>query len=248
MLSKALEEIGSKESYFCSAYRIVETQEYAATTELVDNLDEQHLLEEMLDEVKPPYPEFSEQLHYLISTPFRYPPLLHGSRFGNITMASYFYASENVDTMLAECAYYRFAFLKGMAVPYEKKAITSEHMSFSVSIKSNAMADLTKIKSRKITEAITSKDNYLFSQQLGRLLIEQNGFDVIRFQSARDADRGANVAVKSPDQIASKQPKKTVNWLCHTTNERISFTSYGTRPVSFDLSYFSIDGVLPRPA
>lgn len=248
MLSKALEEIGNKESYFCSTYRIVETQEYAATTELVDNLDEQHLLEEMLDEVKPPYREYSEQLHYLISTPFRYPPLLHGSRFGSITMPSYFYASENIDTMLAECAYYRFVFLAGMAVPYEKKAITSEHMSFSVNIRSNAMADLTKIKSKEITEAITSKNNYLFSQQLGKLLIEQKGFDTIRFLSARDADRGVNIAVKSPEQITSKQPKETINWLCQTTNKTISFTSYGTRPVSFDLDYFLIDGVLPRSA
>ncbi len=37
-------------------YRLVESQEQIATRQLVDTLEEQALLEEMLDAVKPPYP------------------------------------------------------------------------------------------------------------------------------------------------------------------------------------------------
>jgi hypothetical protein len=72
---------------------------------------EQDLLEQLLDETKPPYKEGTQQLHYLISTPFRYPPLKYGSRFGDRTMPSFFYASETPQTVLGECAYYRFAFM-----------------------------------------------------------------------------------------------------------------------------------------
>ncbi|MGY3822375.1 hypothetical protein [Acinetobacter haemolyticus] len=56
-------------------YRLVESQEQIATRQLVDTLEEQALLEDMLELVKPPYPPKSEHLHYLFKTPFRYPPL-----------------------------------------------------------------------------------------------------------------------------------------------------------------------------
>ena len=88
MLAKILLEIGSLQSCNLNVFRIVETQEIAATTGLVDDLEEQHLLEQLLDKVKPSYREGTEKLHYLISTPFRYPPLKYGSRFGDITMPS----------------------------------------------------------------------------------------------------------------------------------------------------------------
>lgn len=62
--------------------RVVENQEQIATTALVDDLQEQALLEEMLDDAKPRRRPGTEGLHYLLATPFRYPPLRHGSRFG----------------------------------------------------------------------------------------------------------------------------------------------------------------------
>ena len=65
-------------------YRLVESQESVATTEIVSNLEKQAILEDMIDnESKPGYCTGTEDLHYLLSTPFRYPPLQHGSRFGN---------------------------------------------------------------------------------------------------------------------------------------------------------------------
>ena len=86
MLQDAINELGKLTNYKTSVYRIVETQEYAATMNLVDDLEEQELLEQLLDEVKPPYKKGTQKLHYLISTPFRYPPLKYGSRFGDRTM------------------------------------------------------------------------------------------------------------------------------------------------------------------
>lgn len=247
MLSRALLEIGKPTTYQGSVLRIVETQEYAATTKLVESLDEQHLLEELLDEVKPPYKENTQQLHYLISTPFRYPPLLHGSRFGGVLMPSYFYGSEKVETMLTECAYYRFIFLDDMTVPYTK-TVNSEHMSFSVNVNSSAMADLTKISSPDIIDSLMSPYHYQFSQTLGKILTQEKSYDLIRYFSARDKNNGVNVALTSPDQITSTQPEKCTNWICQTTTNQVSFNSPHIKPLSFHLDDFFVNGQLPRPA
>ena len=62
--------------------RLVESQEQVATSRLVGTLAEQELLETMIEASKPPLLKRALRLHYLLSTPFRYPPLRHGSRFG----------------------------------------------------------------------------------------------------------------------------------------------------------------------
>ena len=63
-----------------SPWRVVEAQHQVSTRKLVDSTAEQVMLEEMIDGVKPP-DATGGRLHYLLFTPFRYPPLIHGSRF-----------------------------------------------------------------------------------------------------------------------------------------------------------------------
>lgn len=246
VLVKALGEIGPLQRCNIDVLRIVETQEYAATTSLVDNLEEQDLLERLLDEVKPAYREDTQALHYLISTPFRYPPLKHGSRFGDVTMPSYFYASEDIETALSECAFYRFVFLYDMAVPYNK-AVNSEHMSFSVNARSTAMADLTQVSSKDIMALLISPTDYGFTQQLGRVLTQEKKAKVIKFRSAR-ASGGINIAISEPPVITSPHPQNNTNWICHSSRELISFNSHGCRPISFNIDAYLVDGLLPRPA
>ena len=97
--------------------RLIENQEQVATQGLVDTLAEQALLEELLERSKPPRPPGTERLHYLLATPFRYPPLRHGSRFGAREDPSLFYGSRQLPGALAEGAYYRFVFFHGMTTP-----------------------------------------------------------------------------------------------------------------------------------
>ncbi len=248
MIERVLLEIGKLQRFNADVTRIVETQEYAATTNLVDDLDEQSLLEELLDEVKPDYRKGTECLHYLISTPFRYPPLKYGSRFGDITMPSYFYGSEDLKTALSECAFYRFVFLDDMSVPYGKP-IKSEHMSFSVNIDALATADLTKVESEDAIAVLTSPVNYSFTQQLGKHLTEKCGATALRFYSARvKENKGVNIAVAKPEVILSEKPENNVNWICHTTAKKISFNAHESAPISFDIESFLISGVLPKLA
>src|SRR5512142_429329 len=97
--------------------RLVESQEQVATHQLVRSLERQAVLEDMLEATKPPWRKGSERLHYLLATPFRYPPLQHGSRFGTRSEPSLFYGSQETRTVLAEAAYYRFVFWHGMRPP-----------------------------------------------------------------------------------------------------------------------------------
>ena len=64
---------------FC---RVVEAQFRNSTRKLVDSDAEQEALEALIDRAKDPVPPGFEDLHYLLYTPFRHPPLRNGSRFG----------------------------------------------------------------------------------------------------------------------------------------------------------------------
>ncbi|MGQ0654347.1 MAG: RES domain-containing protein, partial [Betaproteobacteria bacterium] len=62
-------------------WRAVEWQHIAATTKLVDSQAEQEMLEDILEETKPPAPSGMGPMDYLLATPFRYRPPPGGSRF-----------------------------------------------------------------------------------------------------------------------------------------------------------------------
>lgn len=246
MLEKFLAHCPPSTFYQGRLYRIVETQQYAATTGLVDNLEEQALLEQLLDNAKPPYKEGTEQRHYLISTPFRYPPLKYGSRFGNRHMPSYFYGSEHLDTVLAECAFYRLKFMHDMSVPYSD-AVNSEHMTFSVNIATQNMADLCQIKDINIQQQLRHPTDYQFSQAVGRYLTEQTKTHGLRYFSAR-CEAGINLAIAEPDVIKSTEPETCCNWMCQTTMQSVSFNFHKNQPVTFSIEMFLVDGKLPELA
>ena len=97
-----------------NCWRLVEAQNRVSTLKLVDTLDEQERLEELLENKKPPYPYELRSYHYLLFTPFRYEPYAQGSRFRRQGQKEgVFYASEQVETAVAEICYYRLLFFKG---------------------------------------------------------------------------------------------------------------------------------------
>ena len=77
---------------------------------LVDTLAEQHLLEDLLERAKPPLPDETAGLHYLLATPFRYPPTDRGSRFRRPSDPGVFYGADAVRTACAELGYWRWRF------------------------------------------------------------------------------------------------------------------------------------------
>src|SRR5919112_712595 len=101
----------AKSEVAVKAWRAVEAQHVVSTLRLVDNDPErQDLLERILDESKPPLPADVTGLHYLLATPFRYPPRSYGSRFRVWTDPGVLYGALERRTACAEMGYWRWRF------------------------------------------------------------------------------------------------------------------------------------------
>jgi RES domain len=227
--------------------RLVESQEQVATNRLVATLAEQDLLESMLEASKPALPRGAVRLDYLLSTPFRYPPLPHGSRFGTRHEPSLFYASRSVSTVLAESAYYRFVFWQGMREP-PPVPLRTQHTLFGARLRARRSYPLQLAPFDTYRAVLASRDEYGRTQALGRRLREA-GADAIEYVSARDADGGLNVALYTPAALGQPRPTFKEEWLCETRADEVSF--YARRDAGlrgFPLSQFTIDGRLPAPA
>lgn len=244
-LDAIINDAGGFVQYTNSVCRMVETQEYAATTSLVDDLEEQAILEQILDDFKPNYADNTEQLHYLISTPFRYPPLKYGSRFGSITEPSYFYASETIDTCLAEAAFYRFYLIDGTETPFPK-VIQSEHSLFFVQVLSTNTLDLTQIFDLEVQNQLCDPSSYSLTQKVG-LHARQNGADLLRYFSARSQEQGINVAIDNHTVIQSQKPEDKVEYICQLDPQTgiLRFSQPRTFPVMFTREQFLVEGELP---
>jgi hypothetical protein len=228
-------------------HRLVESQEQVATNALVDTLAEQALLEELLERSKPPLDGATAGLHYLLATPFRYPPLPWGSRFGSRFEPSLFYAARTVDTVLAEGAFYRFVFWTGMAMP-PSAPLHTRHTVFAAVIDTARGLALHAPPFDAHEAALTDKRDYAATQALGSAL-RLAGFEAFEYVSARDPARGHNVALFTPRAFAAPAPARLDEWLCDSDAERVSFYSrHGGGIREFTIETFLVDGVLPAPA
>lgn len=227
-------------------WRLVESQEQIATTQLVDSLDEQAVLEELLDTTKPPLPG-SSTLHYLLRTPFRYPPLRHGSRFGMRTEPGLLYGSHTTATMLAESAFYRFLFWHGMHTP-PARAITSQHAAFTARYRTAHGLRLQAPPFDEHRPALTDPASYGATQALGSAM-RAAGIQAFEFTSARDPGAGVNVALFTPQGLSSKKPLSIHRWVCQTDSSRVSFLDETAHAVhGFELALFLVAGQLPQAA
>lgn len=227
------------------AHRLVESQEVTATMVLADSLEEQDLLETIIDSAKPPIPSDCQHMHYLLYTPFRYPPLQFGSRFGTRAERGIFYASRQMHTCMAEVAYYRFCWWYDMleAPPH---AIDTCHTLFEFSYRSDAGIDLSSYDYADVADELKDPISYTATQQLGQRLREQSA-EVLVYPSARCVNGGRNIALFSPAAIFSNTPELPQSTLCHTRAD-VVFFAIMERKQEFKLDAFLVDGVLPRPA
>ncbi len=208
-------------------WRVVESQEQIATMSLVDNIEEQDVLEQLLDGCKPSQPEDTKGLDYLLSTPFRYPPLRWGSRFGTANERGIFYGSETFNTVLAEVAYYRFLFWQGMSKA-PPNPLQTQHTAFQAAYKCSLAVDVTKPPFKKRRKDMISKNSYELTQQVGTYLRENN-CDGIRFESARCPDKGFNLAITKPKALKKKLPQNKRRLFCMTSKETVSFKILNNR-------------------
>lgn len=228
--------------------RLVESQQHIATLSYVDTLEEQALLEQLLEDAKPPYQEDVDDFHYLLKTPFRYPPLQWGSRFGQVFEPSLFYAGLTLNTVLAESAYYRLVFWHSMTALPSESFIRTEHTLFSVPYRSARGIQLHQPPFSTYESRLTSKQDYLATQELGSDM-RRCGVEAFEYISARDPQKGQCIGLFSPAAFKQRQPSETSQWLCELSNQSVVFKQVGSSAISqFSVDTFLVDGNLPFPA
>jgi hypothetical protein len=227
--------------------RLVESQEQVATNQLVSSLERQAVLEDLLETTKPRRRKGTESLHYLLATPFRYPPLKHGSRFGTRTEPSLFYGSLDIPTVLAEAAYYRFVFWTGMRTPPVGK-LDTQHTLFGAAYQTRTGMQLQQPPFAQYREALQHPADYRASQALGSKM-RANGIEAFTFLSARDMAAGINLALFTPLALAQPHPVSQEAWLGELTGERVTFrAAHGNAIHHFPIEAFQVGGRLPQPA
>lgn len=228
--------------------RMVESQQQVATLSLVDDLAEQALLEDLLEQSKPPLVPGSEGLHYLLATPFRYPPLRYGSRFGRRFEPSLLYGARRLATLLAEAAYYRFVFWTAMAEPPPSGRLRTQHSVFRARCRGERGLRLQQPPCAAHEALLRHPSEYGPTQGLGTAL-RQAGIELFEFVSARDPGRGVNLALFRPDALVSRAPLGLSRWLCETRATAVTFAPEASPELhAFALGTFLVDGRLPRPA
>ncbi len=231
-------------------WRVVEAQHVISTRKLVDSDAEQQLLEELIERVKPPLPpepEF-EGLHYLLATPFRYPPLRHGSRFGTRAARGIWYGAEEILTAFAEAAYYRLLFLEGTKA--ELEPVMVDVSAFKARVQTARGVDLMQEPFAAFEAEISSPVSYAASQRLGQDL-RAAGIEALRYRSARDRAGGANLGLFTPRAFAKQRPDPPVTWYCVATREAVEFAQrdvFEHKAYRFPREQFEIEGALPSPA
>ena len=193
------------------AWRLVEAQHRVSTLKLVDSLAEQALLEDILEDSKPALPKACQDLDYLLSTPFRYRPYPHGSRFRRAGMTpGVWYGAERVETALAEMVFYRYLFYaESPATPFPDAA--AEYTAFCAKIGTPARLDLTAAPLNRDAEIWQDLQDYSGCQTLAETA-RAAAVQVIRYRSMRDVKAGANVAVLSCAAFASPKPAERQSW------------------------------------
>ena len=193
------------------AWRLVEAQHVVSTLKLVESLAEQAVLEDILEAAKPPMPEPCAHLHYLLSTPFRYRPYPHGSRFRRAGLTpGVWYGAERVETSVAELAFYRALFYaESPTIPFPVSS--AAHTAFAVPLATGAMADTTRPPLDTRATDWTDPVDYAPCQALAEE-VRAAGGDLIRYASVRDPDGGAALAVLTCAVFAATEPQETQSW------------------------------------
>ena len=176
---------------------------------LVDDADEQRVLEELLDESKPPVPADCAHLHYLLFTPFRY-EARSDSRFRRIgATPPAFYASEAVSTAITEIAFWRLLFF-AESPQIQWPANPLELTAFSVRYRGTCL-DLTDPPYTARADEWVHPTDYTSCHAVSDEA-RAMGAQVIRSWSARDPDGGANVTLLSCQAFARPAPVDQQTW------------------------------------
>ena len=229
---------------------MIEYQSAIATRTLTDTDAQQALLERLIDQAKPPAPPTRRGLHYLLATPFRYPPLKYGSRFGGRHEPSLWYGARQVATCLAERAFYLFADWSLSHAP--ARPIQNRFTAFAASVRTSRGLDLTADAFARHQRALASPTEYADAQATGTRM-RAAGIEAFTYRSARDADGGQAVALFTPAAFAKPDvdPTKVQTWALVNDRKQITFVrgtaAAGGERLTLRRDAFLVGGKMPVP-
>lgn len=198
-------------------WRIVEAQHRVSTMRLVDTLEEQKILEDLLDSAKPALPAYAYRFHWLLFTPFRYPPLPQGSRFRGPNDPGVFYAAETLGTACAEIGFWRWHFL--MESPALDVIEAAPQTAFKVQTEAPTV-DLRRAPFNAEQAYWEDPHDYRRCQEFARVARNAE-VQVIRYASVRDPRRGGCAAVLSLGAFTAPRPLASQTWLLTVTRRRV---------------------------
>lgn len=204
-------------------WRAVEAQHVVATAILVDTLDEQHTLERLLEESKPPVPPIARALHWLLFTPFRYPPPPGGSRFRGPADPGVFYGADEIRTACAELGYWRWRHLQDSP---EIAAMPAKPQTLFRAGIATGCVDLRRPPFARDAGIWTRRDDYEGCQRFARIARDA-GVGAIRYESVRDPKAGGCGAVLSPAAFGPSRPLEQQTWMLSVTRERVVWQRTG---------------------
>jgi hypothetical protein len=124
-----------------------------------------------------------------------------------------FYAAEEVETAVAEMAFYRLLFFaESPATPWPSNP--GEYTAFETAFDTPQAIDLTKPPLDARRDDWTNLVDYTACQELAEVAREA-GVDVIRYQSARDAHQRANLAILRCRAFAQPKEIRRQTWRFH---------------------------------
>ncbi len=189
---------------------MVESQSRASTLSLTDTLEDQALLEQLIEEVKPAFPSDCAGLHYLLATPFRYAPYPYGSRFRRAGQREgVFYGARRIETAVAELSFYRLLFFRE-SPDTRLPARAVEHTAFSVRVRGSA-ADLTRPPFDAEATRWQNLADYADCQDLADHA-RAAGVEMLIYRSVRDPRGGDNVALLTPKAFAELSYRRQETW------------------------------------
>ena len=133
-----------------------------------------------------------------------------------------FYASEVVETAVAETAFYRLLFFsESPGTPWPRNAL--EFTAFESRYATKRGIDLLAPPFARHAEHWTHLTDYTACLALADAA-HQAGIEIIRYQSVRDPAGGANLALLSCGAFAMPRPTHTTTW-------RLVFSDYGVKAI-----------------
>ncbi|HVJ00302.1 MAG TPA: RES family NAD+ phosphorylase [Sphingomonas sp.] len=227
-------------TYEATVWRLVEAQHRISTNRLAATTEDQALLEQLVEEVKPRLPAAAQGLHYLLATPFRYGHK-KGSRFRAAgERPGIFYASEQIATAIAETAFWRLLFLS-RSPGFTPPSAVVEHSAFTVPIAVDRLLDLARRPFAAHAGRWGDPDDYSACRAFASAA-RKIAAQAIRYTSVRDPEHRANLALLDPAGFAASSPRIEQTWHFRYENGRLTaFAAFpSTDRYSFTFAQFGL--------